>query len=152
MTQPSVLKHIALPRNRNVSIVLAFAGIAVPGLHKFYLREWRWGIVYLILGVTHVPQVASVIEGLWYWSQNDDEFDHTFNQGTSFQVGYEGAQPKAIAEKPRMDCDPKLNVSKSDSVEAIANAVRQLEALRQEGLISDYEFEQKRRRLLDCID
>jgi len=34
---------------------------------------------------------------------------------------------------------------------AIADALRQLDTLRQEGLISEYEFEQKRRRLLDQI-
>ncbi|MGJ3246974.1 MAG: SHOCT domain-containing protein [Elainellaceae cyanobacterium] len=150
MTQPSILKYLALPRNRNVSIILAFLGIVVPGLHKFYLREWRWGLVYLLLGVTHVSQIASVIEGLWYWSQHDDEFDHNFNRTTSFPAVHNHAQPGAIDVKPRIY--DAIHSSQSDSVEAIANAVRQLEALRQDGLMSEYEFEQKRRRLLDRID
>jgi hypothetical protein len=34
-------------------------------------------------------------------------------------------------------------------VSAIAEALRQLDCLRQDGLISEYEFEQKRRKLLD---
>ncbi|HBE56290.1 MAG TPA: hypothetical protein DDW56_01850 [Cyanobacteria bacterium UBA11366] len=34
---------------------------------------------------------------------------------------------------------------------AIADALRQLDILRQEGLMSEYEFEQKRRQLLDRI-
>ncbi|HHP7244844.1 MAG TPA: SHOCT domain-containing protein [Elainellaceae cyanobacterium] len=150
MTQPSILKHITLPRNRNVSIILAFLGIVVPGLHKFYLREWRWGMVYLILGITHVPQIAGVIEGLWYWSQSDDEFDHNFNRTISFPSLHNHTQPESIDVKPRID--DALYSSQSDSIEAIANAVRQLEALRQDGLMSEYEFEQKRRRLLDRID
>ncbi|MDJ0550288.1 SHOCT domain-containing protein, partial [Microcystis sp. M49636_WE2] len=33
-------------------------------------------------------------------------------------------------------------------VEAIGAALRELERLRQEGLISEYEFEEKRRQLL----
>ena len=33
----------------------------------------------------------------------------------------------------------------------VANALRELEALRQDGLISEYEFEQKRRQMLDQI-
>jgi hypothetical protein len=36
-------------------------------------------------------------------------------------------------------------------VGAIADALRQLDSLRQEGLLSEYEFEQKRRQLLDRI-
>lgn len=36
-------------------------------------------------------------------------------------------------------------------VPSIVEAVRQIEQLRQEGLISEYEFEQKRRQLLDRI-
>ncbi|NER29853.1 MAG: SHOCT domain-containing protein, partial [Symploca sp. SIO1C4] len=33
----------------------------------------------------------------------------------------------------------------------VADALRQLDKLRQEGLVSEYEFEQKRRQLLDHI-
>jgi hypothetical protein len=36
-------------------------------------------------------------------------------------------------------------------VGAIADALRKLDSLRQDGLMSEYEFEQKRRQLLDRI-
>jgi hypothetical protein len=36
-------------------------------------------------------------------------------------------------------------------VGAIADALRELDRLRQDGLMSEYEFEQKRRQLLDRI-
>jgi hypothetical protein len=39
----------------------------------------------------------------------------------------------------------------STHVESVANALRELDALREEGLISEYEFEQKRRQLIDRI-
>jgi hypothetical protein len=38
-----------------------------------------------------------------------------------------------------------------NQVSAIADALRELDDLRQDGLISEYEFEQKRRQLLDRI-
>jgi hypothetical protein len=38
-----------------------------------------------------------------------------------------------------------------DRIGAIADAVRHLDQLRADGLISEYEFEQKRRQLLDRI-
>jgi Short C-terminal domain len=34
---------------------------------------------------------------------------------------------------------------------SVTDAVRELDQLRQDGLISEYEFEQKRRRLIDRI-
>jgi hypothetical protein len=39
----------------------------------------------------------------------------------------------------------------SNPVSAIAQALRELDDLREDGLISEYEFEQKRRQLLDRI-
>jgi hypothetical protein len=45
----------------------------------------------------------------------------------------------------------KVSPQATNQVESVANALRELEALRQEGLISEYEFEQKRRRMLDQI-
>ena len=102
--------------------------IPLSGLHKFYLGQPLWGIFYLLLCWTPIPHVASAIEGFWYLVQNGDEFDRNFNRLTEVN-----GQPAV---------DPK-------QIQAIADALRELEQLRQEGLISDYEFEQKRRQLLD---
>ena len=38
-----------------------------------------------------------------------------------------------------------------EAVEAVANSLREIEQLRQEGLLSEHEFEQKRRSLLEQI-
>lgn len=78
-------------RNRLIAIVLAFAGLILPGLHKFYLRQPLWGTVYLLLGLLFSPwtlgdaslsaiaRVASVIEAVWYLFQGADAFDLHFN-------------------------------------------------------------------------
>ena len=82
----------------------------------------RWGIVYLLLSATQIPRIASAIEAIYYLFQDSDVFAH-------LPYGAQEAVPiQAIA---------------------IAEALRQLEQLRQEGLVSEYEFEQKRRQLLD---
>lgn len=120
------------PKDQKFAIVLALAGaVTVPGLHKFYLGRPGWGIAYLLFLWTTIPQIASVIEGIWYLSQNQDEFDRNFNLDS------------LLASSNRtIPVDPAR-------VDAIAQALRQLESLRQEGLISEYEFEQKRRQLLE---
>ena len=100
-------------KSRSLALILAFSGtLMIPGLHKFYLGQPLWGVLYVLFSWTPIPKIASAIEGVWYLTQEQETFDQ---------------------------------------VESVANALRELEALRQEGLISEYEFEQKRRRMLDQI-
>lgn len=118
-------------KSKSIAVILAFSGtVMISGLHKFYLGQPVWGILYVLLSWTPIPKVASAIEGVWYLAQNQEAFDDNFNFGKS-------------AEKTT----PQV----SNQVESVANAVRELDALRQDGLISEYEFEQKRRQILDEI-
>lgn len=61
------------------AIALALSGIFLPGLHKFYLKQRGWGIAYLLLYPTHIPQFASVLEGLWYLWLGSETFEQRFN-------------------------------------------------------------------------
>ena len=118
-------------KNRIIAAILAFSGtITIPGLHKFYLGQPLWGIVYVLLSWTPIPKVASAIEWVWYLTQEEETFDRYFNLGESVT-----RVPSPVGNQ----------------VESVANALRELEALRQDGLISEYEFEQKRRQMLDQI-
>jgi TM2 domain-containing membrane protein YozV len=105
--------------------MLAFASVVLPvaGLHKFYLGQHRWGVVYLLLSWTPIPHVAAAIEAVWYLVQPED--------------GQFGGQ---LAVTPQATAVPLLT-----------DGIRQLEQLRVDGLITEYEFEQKRRQLLDRI-
>ena len=118
-------------KSRKVAAALAFTGSFSPisGLHKFYLGQPLWGLLYMLLCWTPIPHVASAIEGVWYLAQDREEFDRNFNLT-------EPVTRTPVAPPP---------------VSAIADALRQLDALRQDGLISEYEFEQKRRLLLNRI-
>ncbi len=118
-------------KSRSVAAILAFSGtLTISGLHKFYLGQPLWGVLYVLLSWTPIPKVASAIEGVWYLAQEEEAFDRNFNQGQ-----------KAIS----------YSQGASNQVVAIADALRELDALRQDGLITEYEFEQKRRQLLDQI-
>lgn len=117
-------------KSRKIAAVLALTGILSPiaGWHKFYLGQPLWGVVYLLLSWTPIPRAASAIETVWYLLQNEAEFDENFNQTPVPQI--------LIAP---------------NNVKAISEAMRQLDSLREDGLISEYEFEQKRRQMLDKI-
>ncbi|WP_416670138.1 SHOCT domain-containing protein [Egbenema bharatensis] len=126
-------------KDRRIAALLAFASaIPIPffpsGLHKFYLGQLRWGAVYWALSFTPIPRFASVLEGAWYLFQDPEEFDSLFNA------------------LPSSNASVQTKVKSSDDlgqIATIADALRQLDQLRQDGLISEYEFEQKRRYLLD---
>ncbi len=120
------------PRNRQVATILAFAGVVIPvaGFHKFYLGQPLWGIVYLLLSWTPVPHIASAIEAVWYLTQDSDRFDLNFNSTSSL------LSSAAIVAHP---------------MTSIAESIRELDKLREDGLISEYEFEQKRRQWLDRV-
>ncbi len=129
---------LSKPKDRKVASLLAVAGAVAPiaGFHKFYLRQPVWGMVYLLLSWTPIPRIASGIEAVWYLFQDSDEFDLRFNQGLSSTT--------LLSSSPMPQVDPH-------KIGAIADAVRKLDQLREDGLISEYEFEQKRRQLLDQI-
>lgn len=128
------------PRNQKIAVILALIGTIAPivGLHKFYLRQPFWGVFYLVLLATPIPHVASAIEAVWYLFLEKEEFDRRFNEGV------EAISAKVPSSPPAANSlDPQKAI-------AIADALRQLERLRQEGLLSEGEFEKKRRQLLDC--
>lgn len=116
------------PHQWKIAAALAFAGALNPlpvplsGLHKFYLGQPVWGGIYLVLGWTQIPRIACAVEGVWLLSRSQRS-DPTTNEAVE-------------------------SVTASEQTQAIATALRELEKLRQEGLLSEQEFEQSRRTLL----
>jgi len=56
-----------------------------PGIHKFYLGAWGWGLVYLIFCWTYIPVILGVIEGIRYLTLSDEDFlDKAFVTKTLF--------------------------------------------------------------------
>lgn len=129
---------LSKPKNQKVAALLALTGTVIPiaGLHKFYLGQPLWGLLYLLLSWTPIPRVACAIEGVWYLAQEEEQFDRNFNHAS-------GEFDVATIATPK--------IKSANPVTAIAEAMRQLDTLRQDGLISEYEFEQKRRQLLKRI-
>ena len=118
-------------KSRTIAAILAFSGtLTISGLHKFYFGQPLLGILYVLLSWTPIPKVACAIEGVWYLTQDEETFDRYFNLGESVM---------------------KVSTQVGNQVESVANALRELETLRQDGLISEYEFEKKRRQMLDQI-
>lgn len=128
-------KLLNLPKNRRTAIALALLATILPlpiaVLQKFYLGQPLWGVIYLLLWNTPIPRIASAIDAVWYLVQGEEEFQQQFNSGD--------------APNNRRFSNP----FQPPQVRAVAEALRELDQLRAEGLVSEYEFEQKRRQLID---
>ena len=126
MTQ---MENLLSQPSRKVAVILALVGTITPlaGLHKFYLRQPVWGVIYLLLWSTPMPRIACAIEAVWYLMEDQRRVPLAFGHWAS---------------------DQETNLHQ---VGALAEAMRQLDQLRADGLVSEYEFEQKRRQLLDRI-
>ncbi len=116
-------------KNRKIAIALALlsAITPIPGLQKFYLGQPLWGVIYLLLWSSPMVRVACAIDAVWYMIQDLEQFDSQFNGITTGQFA----------------------INEVQKVNAIAEALRELDSLREDGLITEYEFEQKRRQLLE---
>ncbi|MEM0981136.1 MAG: SHOCT domain-containing protein [Cyanobacteria bacterium P01_H01_bin.58] len=139
-TQPLKQAQAITPEKWRIAAALAFAGAFNPlpfpltGLHKVYLGQPFWGGVYFLLGWTQIPRIACCLEGLWYLTGRR-QFNF-FNR-------------LSLAQKP--SDSSQIGWATSEQTQAVATALRELDKLRQEGLISEYEFEQKRRQLFEQI-
>ena len=118
-------------KNRRVAVILALLGTIAPvtGLHKFYLGQPIYGVIYLILWSTPIPRIASAIDLVWYIVQDEAQFEYQFNGIAKGQYAVDEAR----------------------QVQAIADALQKLDCLRKDGLMTEYEFEQKRRQLLEKV-
>ncbi|MEL6927044.1 MAG: NINE protein [Cyanobacteria bacterium J06600_6] len=118
-------------KERRIAIALSILGTVTPvvGLHKIYLGRPIWGIIYILLWSTPIARIASAIDAVWYVVQDLEQFERQFNGQSRYSI----------------------NLNTSPQVTAIAEAMRELDRLREDGLVTEYEFEQKRRQLLEQI-
>ncbi len=149
-------------KNRKVAAIWAIAGIAplalpgvgdvhLAGLHRFYLKEYGWGMVYLFFGLfTPIPWIAGVMESVWYLMQDEARFNQNFNHGITVDCISVDGDATDISNLGKAAAPTLVVMSVSPAVKT-AEAVRELDRLRQEGLLSEYEFEQKRRQLIDRL-
>jgi TM2 domain-containing membrane protein YozV/RNA polymerase subunit RPABC4/transcription elongation factor Spt4 len=61
------------PRSRVAAGLLAILGGGL-GLHRFYLGQPVWGIVYILLIWTGIPVLLGLIEGIYFLIIHEDEF------------------------------------------------------------------------------
>lgn len=66
-------------RSKLAAILLAFF-LGGFGIHKFYLGQIGWGILYLLLCWTFIPAFVSIIEAILLLVMSDERFNAKFGQ------------------------------------------------------------------------
>ena len=67
-------------KSRIVAALLAFF-LGGLGIHKFYLGQTGWGVVYLLFCWTLIPGIAAFIEFIMLLVMSDDTFNAKYNAG-----------------------------------------------------------------------
>ncbi|MEM9266260.1 MAG: TM2 domain-containing protein, partial [Cyanobacteria bacterium P01_F01_bin.13] len=120
-------------KNKTIAAALAFLGALQPtpipfaGIHKFYLGRYGWGVVYLLLGATQLPRIACAVEGIWYLT------------GSQFHRLWAKISASPLSDL-RLARTATAETNLGETVDAVASSLREIEQLRQEGLLSEYEF------------
>lgn len=65
-------------KNKLVAALLAIF-LGGLGIHKFYLGQGGWGVVYLLFFWTFIPAIVAFIEGILLLLMSEDRFDERFN-------------------------------------------------------------------------
>jgi TM2 domain-containing membrane protein YozV len=71
--QPSLRRPGKLSRRVAAAIFAIILGSF--GVHRFYLGQTGWGILYVLFCWTLIPAVAGLIEGILYLTMSEEEFE-----------------------------------------------------------------------------
>ena len=76
--QPSPKRPGSISRRIAAAIFAILLGSF--GVHRFYLGQIGWGILYVLFCWTLIPAVAGLIEGILYLTMSDEEFDAKYGR------------------------------------------------------------------------
>ena len=64
----------------NRKLIAGLLGILLGsfGIHKFYLGQTGWGIVYLIFFWTFIPGLVGIVEGIIYLTMKEADFNQKY--------------------------------------------------------------------------
>jgi TM2 domain-containing membrane protein YozV/ribosomal protein L40E len=71
--QPSQRSMVQTGKDKLTAALLAIL-LGGLGVHKFYLGDTKWGVIYLLFCWTFIPAIAGFIEGIVFLSMSDEAF------------------------------------------------------------------------------
>jgi TM2 domain-containing membrane protein YozV len=65
-------------KSKSITAILALL-LGTLGIHRFYLGQFGYGIIYLLLGWTGISSVLAIIDFVIFLLMSEEEFDITYN-------------------------------------------------------------------------
>jgi len=65
-------------KSKSTAVLLAIF-LGSFGIHKFYLGQVGWGIVYLLLFWSSLSMILGFIEGIMYLAMSDKDFEAKYS-------------------------------------------------------------------------
>lgn len=75
---PQYAQYTGLPKYRIVGAILAIL-FGTFGAHKFYMNKTKMGLLYILLFPTGIPTILGLIEGILYFTDTEESFQHRVN-------------------------------------------------------------------------
>lgn len=110
-------------KSRSTAILLAIL-LGGLGIHRFYLDQPGKGILYLIFCWTFIPSIIALIDGIVWLSGSEESFNSIYNKGQSIT-----------------DTHVRTDTNAADELE-------KLFALKERGILTDEEFQARKRSIL----
>lgn len=98
-------------------LALLLGGI---GIHRFYLKQTGFGILYLVFCWTFIPAIIALVDGIIFLTQSEEAFNIKYNKGIAVPV----------------------------SVTNVADELLKLSSLKDQGVITESEFQNRKDALL----
>lgn len=76
--QPSLRRPGKISRRVAAAIFAILLGSF--GVHRFFLGQVGWGILYVLFCWTLIPAVAGLIEGILYLTMSEEEFEAKYGR------------------------------------------------------------------------
>lgn len=65
-------------KNKFIAALLAIL-VGGIGTHRFYLGQWKLGLVYFLLSWTLVPLITGIIDGIIFLIMSNEKFNQKYN-------------------------------------------------------------------------
>ena len=117
-------------KSKTTAILLAFF-LGGLGIHRFYLGQNGRGVLYLLFCWTGIPLFISIIDTIMLLIMSEE----------SFNINYNGLLYKTLLNS-------QLSQNKPQPKPNIAEELERLHNLKERNIITEEEFERKKKELL----
>ena len=117
-------------KSKTTAILLAFF-LGGLGIHRFYLGQNGRGLLYLLFSWTGIPLVISIIDAIMLLIMSEESFTKKYNRFV-----YETMM------------NNKASRNKTQSKPSTAEELERLHDLKERNIITEEEFERKKKELL----